>query len=264
MSPRMRTEKVVGYTTMVNRTIVDGLRAVFTDQFPEKQLRNLRFSPDYPLTRTEYPMVLVDFDDRSNKNAGVGHSELFYDERGILREWNHRLFEGTLTLTVMALTTLDRDIIGDALVEMLAFGQMSHMSLQRNLFTRLYGDPDDVQHSPVLRRTLSHISISTDEIQAGGKSASLAPWGPEDVMVFEKSYSLELHGGYYNSAPDQERPGTELVSNVFVYPKLVERIALPIVWDDEENWGQGSVEGSRDASTITATFTASAVDVITP
>jgi hypothetical protein len=34
-----------------------------------------------------------------------------------------------------------------------------------------------------------------------GNSATIAPWQPEDVLVYSTGYSVILHGGYYNTNP---------------------------------------------------------------
>lgn len=225
MTDPIRQERVVGFTRMVQNTVVKGLRRVFGPTYQEKQLRDLRIVTEYPLTRQEYPAIIVDFADRENRDAGIGHQEIFFDPNGILRVWGHRRFEGSITFRCYGLTPLDRDIMYDALVECLAFWRLPHMSLQRNLFSELYGDPDDPS-DPF--RALSQLFLNTDRITSGGKSVNPAPWGAEDALVYQKDLVVECIGGFYNAVPNAVTPTTELISHVFVYPHIKDQLDLPL------------------------------------
>lgn len=250
----MRVERVVGYNRMVKRAMVEGVRRVFTNQFAERQLRDLRVASTFPMTKADYPSVYVEFIEGANVNAGVGHSEMFYDVNGVLRRWNHRLFDGSIRFNVLALSSVDRDILGDAIVEMLAFSGMPEMSLQHNLFTHIYGDPDGI--SPDLRQTLSHLAYDSDVIRPGGESVSPVFWGSEDDLAYEKSYSVNVTGGFYNSYPS-DVVGPDFITHAFVYPKLADQVALPI-WQSDSDWMPDIEGGAIDANTVTATASVSA------
>jgi len=257
VSDPIRQERVVGFTRMVQNTIVKGMRRVFTSAYAEKQLRDLRIVTEYPLTRQEYPAIIVDFNDRENRDAGIGHREVFYDPNGILRVWGHRRFDGSITFRCYGLTPLDRDIIYDAVVECMAFWRLPHLSLQRNLFSELYGSPDD----PVDPfRALSQLFLNTDRMHSGGKSVSPAPWGAEDALVYQRDLTVDCIGGFYNAVPNAVTPGTGLVSHVFVYPHMKDRLELPL-YDSEDYPVPGGeiydgfvAEGSGEASAA-ETFT---------
>lgn len=230
MADPLRQERVVGFTRMVQNTVVKGMRRVFTGAFQEKQLRNLRIVTEYPLSRQEYPAIIVDFNDSENRDAGIGHREIFYDPNGILRMWGHRRFSGSITFRCFGLTPLDRDIIYDAVVECFSFWRLPHMTLQGNMFSELYGSPDD----PVDPfRALSQLAFNTDRMRSGGKSANPAPWGAEDALVYQKDLVVDCIGGFYNAVPDATVPELETVSDVFVYPHIKERIELPL-YDSED------------------------------
>ncbi len=251
MADPIRAERVVGYTRMVQNTIVDGMRRVFTNAYAEKQLRDLRIVTEYPLTRQEYPSIIVDFNDSMIRDAGIGHQEVFFDPNGILRVWGHRRFEGSISFQCFGLTPIDRDIMYDAVVECLSFWRLPHMTLQYNLFTRLYGDPDDPR-DPF--QALSQLVLGTDRLQPGGKSVEPAPWGAEDAVVYQRTLTVPVIGGFYNAVPNVTVSGTDLITDVFLYPHLKDRLSLPLFDSDEfpESGGEIQdhfvVEGSGEAS----------------
>ena len=233
MAEPLRKQRVVRFTRMVQDTIVDALQKVFTDQFREKMLRELHVVTEYPLDRQEFPSIIVDFEDDENRAAGVGHQEVFYDPNGILRVWDHRRFTGRINFRVYALSTEDRDIIYDALVETLSFGHLPTYSLQANLFARHTGTPDD----PFDRfRALSQLFLNTDRMRSGGKGASPAPWDAEDDLVYNKTLVVECIGGFYNMIPEKTVPGTELITAVHYYPHMREVLSLPLYEEDGPYW----------------------------
>lgn len=252
-----RVERVTPYSRMVKRTVVNGVRSVFTNAFSEQQLRSLRITTEYPTAKAQYPSVVIRFQEGSNVNAGVGHTELFRDTDDVLREWSHRLFDGALTFEVHALTSVDRDILGDAIVEMLAFSRMPEMSLQHNLFTYIYGDPEDPD-APDIRSLLSHITYNSDVISAGGESANPVVWGSENDLSYEKSYSVDIWGGYYNSIPSSST-GVDYITHAFVYPHIVDAVELP-VWTDANDWMAEMDDGAQDAIDIEVTAQIEATD----
>lgn len=244
MAEPIRKPKVVRFTQMVQDTIVKGLLRVFTDEFREKQLQGLHIVTEYPLKRQEYPSIIVDFEDDENRAAGVGHQEVFYDPNGILRVWDHRRFKGRINFRVYALSPIDRDIIYDALVETLSFGHLPTYSLQANLFSELYGDPDD----PFDRfRALNQLNLNTDILRSGGKSASPAPWESEDDLVYTKTLTIEVNGGFYNQVPGKTLPQTATITAVHVYPHMNELMSLPLYQEDDPFWDRpGDVYDEHD------------------
>lgn len=253
----IRQERVVGFTRMVQNSIVKGLRLVFTSEYAEKQLRNLRIVTEYPLTRQEYPAIIVDFNDRENRDAGIGHQEIFYDPNGILRIWGHRRFEGSITFRCYGITPLDRDIIYDAVVECLAFWRLPHMSLQRNLFSELYGVGE--AYDPF--RALSQLFLNTDRMNSGGKSVTPAPWGAEDALVYQRDLTVDCIGGFYNAVPGIAQPETELISHVFTYAHLKDRMELPLYESSDYPVPGGEI---FDGYAVEGMGTASATETFTP
>lgn len=197
MTDPIRRQVGVGYKTAVKRTMVKALRAAFTDNFPEDQFQDLRIVPEFPLSREKYPAIYISYNGTVNKNAGVGHEETFQDSLNVMRTWNHRRFEGSIDFTCLGLTPLDRDILADALHEVLTFGWLT--DTMSGFFDIIYGDPDAPYSSAAL--LLAQLDLNTDIITPGGESASPAPWEPEDQLLYQDVYNLEVHGSYYNAPP---------------------------------------------------------------
>jgi len=192
----LRAEIPVSYKTTINRTIVNSLRDVFTTAYPDSDFQNLKIAGAFPLTEIEYPAIICKYAEGPINNAGVGHVEFFPGPDGAIRKWKHRRFEGTLEFTIAALSPLDRDVLSDAFVEVMSFGDLTE--LQNNFFLRIYGD---LGVNVGVIGLLQQLTLNTDNIMPTGETANIAPWQPEDVMVYLNGYSVECHGGFYNSPP---------------------------------------------------------------
>lgn len=202
MTEPLRTTdlRTTSHRRLVVRTLVAALQSVFNGSYNrDRELINLRVTATYPLEKIDYPTVVVSYEPSRNINAGVGHEEWFEDANNILRKWNHRRFEGSITFDILALTPLDRDLLADAVEEVLTFGRLD--SQLAAFFTTVYGDTSD--SAPYVLQ-FTQLMLNTDEISGGGNSESLAPWAPEDQLVYETSLSLEVHGGFYNTNPSDQ------------------------------------------------------------
>lgn len=210
MSSGIRTtdHNIASYRRLVYENVISGLRAVFNENYiRDPQFANLKITPQYPLKRVDYPCIVVEFQDQKVVNAGVGHVEWFPDPLGVYRKWNHNRFEGRLIFTIHALSPLDRDILADALVEVLRFGRLDQ---QLNRFYEIIypehlpppWDSEAPDPNPFYEYNVSlfgQLMLDSDQIFGSGNSATIAPWQPEDVLVYTTGYSVALHGGYYNT-----------------------------------------------------------------
>jgi hypothetical protein len=121
--------------------------------------------------------------------------EYFPDVTGAVRPWGHRRFNGSLEIVCQAKSTLSRDVLIDAVEEILAFGRLS--SSLTGFFSTVYGEPD----APYSTLNLTQLHLNTDLIQEGDDTQSAAPWHPEDTLIFEGSLIIPVFGGFYNLAP---------------------------------------------------------------
>lgn len=195
MSERTTALTVASHRRFVLSTVVTALRDAFGATYDrDPQLVNLKVTTQYPLEAIDYPCIVVEYDNQVVENAGVGHEEWFNDSKNILRKWHHSRFEGTMNFEIMGLTPVDRDIMADALTEVIRFGRLDEFLLP--FFSTLYGLPTD----PVAL-LFNQIMFNSDQVHSSGNTASLAPWSPEDLMVYQTSLTSQVHGGYYNVNP---------------------------------------------------------------
>lgn len=205
---RISDRGVASYRRLVYENIITALRAAFDLNYNrERQFAGVKITQKYPLQKIDYPCIVVEFQDQKVVNAGVGHVEWFRDPLGAIRKWNHSRFEGTLNMTVHALSPLDRDILADALVETIRFGRLDS---QLNRFYEIIypehtpppWDPNAPDPNPFYEYNVSlfnQLMLDSDQMFGQGNSATIAPWQPEDVLVYTTGYSVTLHGGYYNT-----------------------------------------------------------------
>src|SRR4051794_26890157 len=125
MATTLRPEVPVRYRTTIIRQIILALRDVFNSVYPQTEFASLNIVPKNQLSEIDYPAIVVNYNGGRITNAGVGHREYFPDPQGNVREWGHRRFEGEFEFTAVALSPLERDILVDALVEVLSFSDLA-------------------------------------------------------------------------------------------------------------------------------------------
>ena len=96
------------------------------------------------------------------------------------------MYEGRVTLLVVALSSIRRDRISDKLITTLAFAAREENIRgvpQANSFL------DSLESYPYVS-----IAVNTDVIVPGGQSITVGtPWDP-DTLVYEDSYSFNIIG----------------------------------------------------------------------
>lgn len=156
---------------------------------------------EYPIQKENYPGIWVQFSFSEIVQAGIGHEPLV---RSVLAEatedtpevvnWEpvrEVQFKGRVTLTIVALTSLERDRLADAVITMLAFSRPPNAVLTnpsedtrqfRQLIASLAGNP--------------HVSltINHDAIVPGGQAMTTGvPWD-EEIPGYEDTYSFDILG----------------------------------------------------------------------
>lgn len=209
--------QTIRYKQYVKEALVEALRAVFAVH-PDPILRDTKVSIDFPMTENKYPAVVVRFYERQIKNIGVAHVEVgeILDENGLgtnrFRKYRHYLYNGDIEFAVYGLSSYDRDLIADSLVQLLSMGDTEDYT---DLFLNriYYADPNSEPYS------LDHfINLNTDEISGFGETQIPAPWQSEDVLVYQTAYRLGIFGEFYSRSPVVNDFGT--VSAVDPFPYL--------------------------------------------
>lgn len=196
----LRAEPAVRYKRYVKRVVIDALRSVFTNVYPDPQFRNLNIALEYPLKRELFPAIVVNFDESRVLNTGVGHVEF----SSINQKFFHYMFEGALELRILTLTPLDRDVLSDSIVELIAFGRLQ--SLTREFFEAIYSDDNNG----------GQIMFNSDVLTPLGENVSLNNWGEEDQPVYQTGYRVELNGAFYSNA--KSSPFLTWIDQVNIYP----------------------------------------------
>lgn len=233
---RTTDKRTASYRRYILDTIIGALEAVFdADYDRDRQFVNLKILAQYSRDEQDYPCIVVSYDGRSVQNMGVGHEEWFDDAANIRRKWHHSFFEGTINFEIYALTTMDRDILQDGLIEVLRFGRLDPELLP--FFETIYGSPDD----PV-RLIFNQIALNTDIVNEQANSVSVAPWNAEDQLLYTTGCSLEVKGGYYNITPDISWSFVERVT-AHSYPQFEEKVTIPLINDAPDPTPLGSDPG---------------------
>lgn len=211
----LKRQKTVAYKTYIKETLVEGMAGMFAGH-PDTLLRDkVNVTVALPMTETEYPAVVVRFFERNIHNLGVGHQEHIatYDELGeptgrVLR-FKHYGYSGDVEFAVYALSSVDRDLVGDSIVQTLSMGDTETYSTP--FYQRIYNpdyttDPQAEEH---------FINLNSDQISGYGESEVIAPWMPEDVLVYQTSYRVPITGEFYSRVPGDD---FGIVSEVETYP----------------------------------------------
>jgi hypothetical protein len=223
-------EKTIKYKTYVKTALVEALRPVFSNHIDQK-LQPTKVSIDFPKERQAFPSVIVRFYEKEIKNAGVGHEEHFLDANNKSWKFKHYFYTGDIELVVYALSSLDRDLISDTLVQTLAMGELADYT--NRFFARIYPSnseavPDSAGH---------FININADKISGFGETQTAVPWDSEDDLVYSISYRVEVFGEFYSLPQDMPY---EFVSQVFTYPYIGGVETPPVGLEDESSWENAS------------------------
>lgn len=172
------------YLVRLKTIAVDAMRQTLDSDYVEPDLRNLAVSIEFPVARQDYPSVWVAFSpEGSLEPVGVGHVE--HDDQGDeggLRAYHRWRFQGYLSYTAVALTSLERDRMYDELVRIMAFGQEYpqtaefRAAIEDNEFIALNIDFDQIGHGPITETPGT-------------------PWGSDD-MVYEATVTMECFGEF--------------------------------------------------------------------
>lgn len=149
---------------------------------------------EYPLTEEQYPGIWVQFSVTDLKRAGLAHELWIQDEElnwMPMQEW---MFNGRVTLTVVALSNKERDRISDSLITMFAFSRTPDLIIR-----------DPTKDTKQYRTFLTYLdespyvslTVNTDALAFGGQQAQmgLLPW-QTDVLVYEDTYMFDLLGQF--------------------------------------------------------------------
>lgn len=172
------------YITRVKTMVIEGLRQTFDQYYPVTDFQKVHIDMEYPIDPQQYPSIWLDYEDTQDlAKVGISHVEhVNPDTNTAVAAFTRYKFAGYISLTVVALTSLERDRLYDEMVRVIAFGD---------------GDP-------ILGRFKTYITtngyiamnINTDTMQPrGGAAAPGTPWSTDELM-YERTLNLEVIGEF--------------------------------------------------------------------
>lgn len=182
-----------GLIQSVKGAVLQALREALSNSSLFDRNQKIYIDIDYPLIETQYPGIWVQFTPTRLARAGLGHEVPIQNEDqswSFVQEWT---FTGTVSLSIAALTSKDRDKLSDALIMMLAFARTPQLVItkpqvdvkqNRSLITALDANP------------YVAMTINTDTITPGGQQATQGtPW-QNDALTYEDTYSFDMVGQF--------------------------------------------------------------------
>jgi hypothetical protein len=184
----------MGYLTHLKTALVLALQNTFNSTYPEADFRNLLVSIEYPVRKTSYPSIWVDYEDSDKLTiAGIRHQEVIDIDPDHIRHVTRWRFKGYAQFTIVALTSLERDRLYDEMVRILAFGSGGLDDPGVNIF-RQY-----IEDNPLIA-----MNMDFDEIESSGNNASPGtPWGTDEI-IYERTINMELLGEFVSDGVTYE------------------------------------------------------------
>lgn len=206
------------YVTFIKRAITESLQQAFKNH-PDPTVAKARVAIDFGHDRWRMPGVIIKYYERELPNAGVGHVEYLPSPQdpdpshpSLFIKYYHRMYKGDVAFDIYAMSSIDRDLIRDGLIEVLAMTDVTGPG--ENFINRFYNalnsTPYGLWHFPVL---------NLDKITGYGEQAMIAPWEPEDMLVYQASYRVPIFGEFYSTTPTFPS-STGLLEEVDIYPYL--------------------------------------------
>lgn len=171
------------YLVNAKTILTQAMRSAFGNDAPDVDFRNLHVSIEYPIDRQHYPSIWVDFDPNGPLEvSGIGHMEQVDPDDPTSSPVYRWRFTGMATFTAVAMSSLERDRMFDAIVRVFAF---TDAAATTNHFRTMIESND-----------LIAMNIDFDQIeQRGFATAQGTPWGTDEV-IYEATLAMEVVGEF--------------------------------------------------------------------
>jgi hypothetical protein len=226
-------EQTIRYKTYVKQSLVEALRSVFANH-PDNLLQSTKVSIDYPTSENKYPTVLVRFYERQIRNAGVGHVEyLLRGNTSVRDKFRHYLYDGDIEFAIYALSSKDRDLISDSVVQTIT---MADTAAYTNTFMDHIYRPAPDTTSPYDPANYNYVNLNSDLVTGAGESQTQQPWLSEDQLQYQTSYRVQVYGEFYSLPPINTVTGLGVIEKVNIYPYMSDREPIPDGTPDPSPW----------------------------
>lgn len=195
------------YMTKTKTMFVEGLASTFDQYYPEPEFRGVHVGMEYPIDPQQYPAIWVDYEDTQDlMQAGISHVEYTdpdtHASRAKFTRWR---FQGYASLTIVAMTSLERDRLYDEVVRVVAFGGEDETIGRFSSY---------IDHNGFIA-----MNLNTDKIQPRGSAAAPGtPWSTDELM-YERSLNLEVIGEFI---PDAQTGSLIPLSRIVVLPPEID------------------------------------------
>ncbi len=230
-------QKTIRYKTYIKTAMQEAIQSVFANH-PDPLLAQTKVRLDFSFEEVDFPAIVIRYYGKDFQNSGIGHKEIRVDPvTGRKYKAQRRLYHGDIEFAIYALSSLDRDIISDALTQVLG---MSELAAYTNFFLlRLY-DPDvwaannNVSPAELTTAHLYHfVNVNTDLISEFGESQVPAPWMPEDVLLYQTTHRIPTMGEVLSLPPEVTY---NIISKVVAYPYVAGLEPVPPGQLDPSLW----------------------------
>lgn len=155
----------------------------FDEEFPQVDFRKINIGIEYPATQAEYPGLWINYEDTDEvRIAGIKHRELIIKQNGEYGEVTRWKFTGQISITCVAMTSLERDRLYDEVVRTFAFGRETPALSQFR---------DKIESNDFIA-----MNINFDSFQPNGDNQTQGtPWNT-DEYIYEKTLSMEVIGEF--------------------------------------------------------------------
>ena len=188
----MAVQENNGLIEGVKRSVITALNATLDElyQDPSDAVRRVvgNVEMEYPLEVVKYPGIWVQFSFTEIRRAALDEvhyrMETLPSGESFARRTMTGFFKGSVSLSIVALSTVERDKIADALVNLFLFADVDDLS------DRFF---DSMASDDYIR-----ITANKGQLRPRGQSTSVgAPWDP-NVVVYEDGYSFDIQGQFYS------------------------------------------------------------------
>jgi hypothetical protein len=169
----------IRYKIALKLAVVEALRNVFSASYPDALLNNLFINLEYPQKPQQYPSMVIGYQERDLRTVGPFHFE-YRTNTAVQKRWQ---FSGTITVDILATTSLDRDYIADHFVHMFSFATTNEYTSD---FFRYIETNDNII-----------VNVNKDILVPAGETVdSGLPWGLTDQLLYRTAYAFDVMGEF--------------------------------------------------------------------
>lgn len=174
------------YLVHLKSLVVSALRDTFGSTYPQTDFADTKVGIEYPVDAQSYPSVWVDYDDDAPlQRAGIDHREvanLGTDLEPLLVPFTRWRFQGTVSLTVVALSSLERDRLYDEVLRVLAFGNENDDTAGFRTY---------IESNEFIACNMNFDSL----LPRGNAAAPGTPWGTDEI-IYERGINVDVLGEF--------------------------------------------------------------------